>query len=327
MRVGVIGPVGRDKFADNIAETLRSMGQEVTALGPVHPSHQNRYAHNATNLTRMALPSFDERAQRRIAHASLEAECEVVVNIDLRLMPATVKLIKRDGAQAAFWFTDNVSQLGRQLMLLAPYDVLFFKEPHIVDRVRNVLGLPAYYLPEACNPSRHRPVAPAGTEPFLVVPGTMYPYRVRLLDRLIAKGIPMKLYGAGIPRWLGETPTRAVYAGRYVTGDEKAQIYRSAAGVLNTMHPAEVAGVNGRLFQAAGCGAAVINEFRPKLPEVFDVGGEVLAFEDFDELLDRATRLLNEPGLTAQLGDAAARRAHRDHSYERRLTAILERVS
>ena len=54
------------------------------------------------------------------------------------------------------------------------------------------------------------------------------------------------------------------------------------------------------LFQAAGCGAAVLNEFRPKLAEAFDVGKEVLAFHDFDQLLDQATQLLNEPGLTAQ---------------------------
>ena len=227
----------------------------------------------------------------------------------------------------AFWFSDNVSQLGRQLMLLGSYDALFFKEPHIVDRVRANLGLPVYYLPEACNPARHRPAVSAGTEPYLVVPGTMYPYRVRLVDRLIGKGIPVRLFGVGIPRWLGDTPARAVHVGRYVAREEKARVYRSAAGVLNTMHPAEVAGVNGRLFQAAGCGAAVISEFRPVLPEVFDVGHEVLAFDDFDELVDQATRLLNEPGLTGRLGDAASARAHRDHSYERRLTTILEKLS
>jgi len=327
VRVGVIGPVGRDEFADNIGDALRRMGHQVAQLGPVHPSHHNRNLHNATMLSRMALPSLDERAQRRIARAALEADCEIIINIDLRLMPSTVARLKRDGARVAFWFCDAVSQLGRQLMLLAPYDALFFKEPHLVECLRANLGLPVYYLAEACNPGRHRPVVPAGTEPYLVVPGTMYPFRVRLLDRLIAKGVPVKLYGVGIPRWLGETPARSAHAGRYVTREEKAKVYRSAAGVLNTMHPAEVAGVNGRLFQAAGCGAAVLTEFRPKLPEVFAIGDEVLAFGCFDELVDQATRLLNEPGLSARLGDAAARRAHSDHTYEQRLAVILEKVS
>ena len=54
-------------------------------------------------------------------------------------------------------------------------------------------------------------------------------------------------------------------------------MFRSAAGVLNTMHRGEMAGVNERLFQAAGCGAAVLTEFRPTLPELFAIGDEVLA--------------------------------------------------
>jgi spore maturation protein CgeB len=155
----------------------------------------------------------------------------------------------------------------------------------------------------------------------------MYPYRVRLLERLLAKGIPLKVYGAGFPRWLGASSVRDAHTGRCVFREEKARVYRSASGVLSTMHPAEIAGVNGRLFQATGCGAAVLTEFRPAVPELFSVGDEVLAFRDFDELVGQATRLLNETGLTARLGDAAARRAHRDHTYDLRVAAILEKVS
>ena len=90
---------------------------------------------------------------------------------------------------------------------------------------------------------------------------------------------------------------------------------------------AEINGVNARLFEAAGCGAAVLTEFRPTVPELFAVGEEVLVFHDFDDLVEQATRLLSERGLTEQLGDAAARRAHRDHTYDLRVAAILEKLS
>jgi spore maturation protein CgeB len=303
------------------------MGHVVTQLGPAQSSHHNRHIHNVAMLAWEAMPGLDERSQRRITQAASAAECEIIINIDLRVMPETVRRLKLGGARVVFWFPDTVAHLARQLMVLAPYDALFFKEPHIVELLRAHLGLPAYYLPEACNPRWHRPSGPAGTEPYLVAAGTMYPVRVRLLERLMAKGIPLKLYGVGIPRWVGESPTRAALAGRYVSREDKARVFRSAAGVLNTMHPGEVAGVNGRLFQAAGCGAAVLSEFRPKLPEVFALDDEVLAFRDFDELVDQATRLLNETGLTARLGDAAARRAHRDHTYDARLATILQKVS
>jgi spore maturation protein CgeB len=242
-------------------------------------------------------------------------------------MPVVVSQLRRAGVRVVFWFPDPVTSLGRALMLLAPYDALFFKEPHLVERLRATIDLPVYYLPEACNPRWHRPMGPAGTEPYLVVAGNMYPSRVRLLERLIAKGIPLKLYGPGFPRWMGETTARGAHTGRRVYYEEKARIFRSAAAVLNTIHPAEIAGVNGRLFQATGSGAAVLTEFRPVVPDLFTVGDEVLVYHGFDDLIDQATRLLNEAGLTARLGDAATRRAHRDHTYDRRLTTILEQVS
>ena len=112
-----------------------------------------------------------------------------------------------------------------------------------------------------------------------------------------------------------------------VAREEKARVFRSAAGVLNTMQLGEMNGVNARLFEAAGCGAAVLTEFRPTVPELFAVGKEVLAFHDFDDLVEQATRLLSERGLTARLGDAATQRAHRDHTYDLRVTAILEKLS
>ena len=326
-RIGVIGPVGMDRFAENVGDALQRLGHVVTQLGAARPQGHSQLVDRAAGLARQALPHLDERAQDRIVRAALRADCEIIINVDSLLVPSVVTRLRRSGVPVAFWFPDHVANLGRQLMLLAPYDAIFFKEPLLTDRVRAMLDLPVYYLPEACNPRWHRPVIQAGTEPCLVIAGSMYPSRMRLLDRLIAKGIPLRLYGSRFPRWIGETACRAVHTGRYVAREEKARVFRSAAGVLNTMNLAEVNGVNARLFEAAGCGAAVLTDFRSTVPELFEVGNEVLVFHDFDDLVEQATRLLSERGLTARLGDAATQRAHRDHTYDLRVTAILEKLS
>jgi spore maturation protein CgeB len=327
VRIGVIGPPAQDCFADNVVDALQRMGHKVTQLGSARPRYRHQLSNWIAMTARGALPRFDEQAQQGIIRIATDTCCEIVINLDAFLMPGIVGQLAQGGIRTALWFPDHVANIGRQLMLLAPYDALFFKEPHVVEHLRANLGLPVYYLPEACNPRWHRPLIAAGTEPYLVTAGNMYPSRVKLLERLIAKGIPLKLYGSGFPRWLGETSVRRAHTGRYIFREEKARVFRSAVGVLNTLHPAEIAGVNVRLFEAAGCGAAVITEFRPAVSELFAVGEEVLAFHDFDELVDQATRLLNESGLTAALGDAATQRAHRDHTYELRLSSILERLS
>jgi len=316
-----------DHFAQNIVDGLVDGGHVVTPLGAAGSCQSLRIGRRAATLMREVAPSLDEQAQRRIAQKALDASCEVVINIDQRMRPATVERMKRDGIRVAFWYPDAVTNMERQLMLLAPYDAIFFKEPHIVERLRANLDLPVHYLPEACNPHWHLPLSEAGTEPYLVIAGNMYPSRVRLLERLIAKGIPLKLYGAGFPRWLGESSARGAHTGRSVFREDKARVFRSSAGVLNTMYPAEVAGVNARLFEAAGCGAAVLTEFRPTVPKLFSVDQEVLTYHGFDDLLVQASKLLNEPGLGARLGDAAALRAHRDHTYDLRVADILEKLS
>jgi spore maturation protein CgeB len=326
VRVGVIGPFGSDYFADNVGDALQRTGHTVTQLGPARASRGIRLAASARDLARQALPRLDKRYQRHIAETTLKLECEVVISVDAQLMPDIVARLRREGTRTAFWFPDHVSNFGRQLMLLAPYDALFFKEPHIVDHLQATLDLSVFYLPQACNPRWHRPLVAAGVEPYLVVAGNMYPSRVRLLERLMAKGIPLKLYGVGFPRWLGETQVREAHTGSCVFREDKARVFRAAAGVLNTMHPAEISGVNSRLFEAAGCGAAVLTEFRPTVPDLFSVGTEVLAYRNFDELVEQASWLLSEAGLTERLGDAATRRAHRDHTYDLRVAAILEKL-
>ena len=326
MRIGIVGPTWPDSFAVNILDTLPDMGHDPVALGSSY-AVGGPYTSTVVATAMNALPALDERVQRRIVRAARDAECEIVINVEQRLMPEIVGQLRRNGIKVALWFPDALLNMGRQFMLLAPYDAVFVKEPYLVDRLRAVLDLPLFYLPEACNPRWHRPLTTPGSEPHLVIAGNMYPSRIRLLERLRAEGVPLKLFGGGFPRWTGPTPLRAVHAGRCIFAEEKAHAYRSAAGVLNNLHPAEIHGVNARLFEAAGCGAAVLTEYRPTLPELFAIGDEVLAFRDFDELITQARQLLSDRGLSAKLGDAAAARAHECHTYRKRLEVIVEKLS
>ena len=91
MRVGVVGPVAPDSFAENVGDALQRTGHLVTYLGAAHYRHRNRLATGVATVARQALPSLDERVQRAIADTALEAQCEVVINLDAYLMPGVVK--------------------------------------------------------------------------------------------------------------------------------------------------------------------------------------------------------------------------------------------
>ena len=326
MQIGVIGPAGPDDFADDIGDALRRMGHHVAHLGSARARHRAKVLNRVDALVREGLPRLEKQLQRRLVDRAIAKECAVVINVDADLAPEAICRLRHARIRTAFWFPDAVGSLVRQRTLLAPYDALFFKEPHLVDRLKCLLDMPVHYLPEACNPHWHRPIGDAGVERHLVVAGSMYPTRTLLLDRLTASGVPLKLYGRAYPRWNRGPVSASLHTGDYISREGKARVFRSAAGVLNNLNPAEISGMNARLFEAAGCGAAVLTEFRPTLPDLFDIGTELLSFRNFDELLHQSRQLLKDDDLSASFGDAATRRAHTDHTYDKRLTVLLERT-
>lgn len=324
MNIGVIGPVGPDLFAENIIVTLRAMGHSVTALGSVRRRPRRRELQPLQDLAYRSI-TFEQHQQRRLPAAVRQYDLRLVISVESALLPGTVAAIRSAGAQIVLWFPDHLANLDRQLMLLAEYDALFFKDPILVERLVSLLALPVHYLPEACNPMWHRPpmLSPDPTA-HLVLAGNMYPSRVVLLDRLVAAGIPLRLYGYPFARWIPSRPAFSCHTGEMITRADKARIYRSAAGVLNNLHPSELTGVNCRLFEAAGSGGAVLCEDRAALADLFTPGSEVLPFTTFDELVDQARTLLADPEASNAIGDAAARRAHLDHTYELRLARIFD---
>jgi glycosyltransferase involved in cell wall biosynthesis len=169
VRVGVVGATGPDDFATHIVDALVRLGHDpVSAALPLPRTN----AQVITLMARQAVPTLDRRAQQKLARALIRARCDVVINIDLRLMPEVVAGLRDANIRTAFWFPDAVSNLGRQYMMLAPYDALFFKDPHMVAHLSAFRVRAVHYLPEACNPRVHRPDGPAATERHLVVAGS-----------------------------------------------------------------------------------------------------------------------------------------------------------
>lgn len=338
MRVGVVGPVYPDSFAENIAAGLRAIGAAAHLLGSALPRPRNPPLARGVAAVYRASPALSRQAQRRIVERARDLELNLVITVQPVLHPAVVTALRAAGVKTCLWFPDSLANLDRHWVALTPFDAMFFKEPLLVRRMSDVLQLPVQLLPQACNPEWHRiPAGPAEAEStseehgdgpgHVVVAGNLYGTRVRLLSMLLDEGIPLRIYGGKPAPQITDPRIRRAHTGIYVTRSDKARVFRAAVAVLNSMHPTEVEGVNSRLFEAAGCGAAVVTEHRAQVPELFTPESEVRCFRTFDELVGQLKRLLAEPGTGRALGDAAAERAHAEHTYPHRLTRLLEVVS
>jgi spore maturation protein CgeB len=321
-RIGVIGRQSPDDFADNICDSLTAMGIANVRLGWPQISKQYSGLDALLDVARRSV-RVEEFLQRSLVRRASEHECTAILTVEEKTSPHAVRQLRENGLPVALWFPDAVANLGRLQCVLAPYTVMFFKGKGLADRLRATLGVPAHYLPEACNDRWHRSSQPQGVEPVIVVAGNLYSSRVRVVERLHDAGLPLVLYGGRPPRWLSSHSVRQLHTGTYLARQEKADVFRRAAAVLNNLHPGEVDGVNCRLFEAAGSGAVVLAERRAVMQELF-AEDELLPWGTFDELVHQAKAAVDARGGCAAVGDRAARRAHRDHTYEQRLAVILQ---
>ena len=93
---------------------------------------------------------------------------------------------------------------------------------------------------------------------------------------------------------------------------------------LNTNHYAGIGDVNNkRTFELGGMGAFQLTDNRPALNEYFEVGKEVVTFDGRADLKEKVQYYLARPDERQRIAQAAAERAHRDHTFEKRLEVLL----
>jgi len=328
MRIVVSGDIFPDSFARNIVAAAGHMGHWVVSVRE-SPAWGNRSLYGSVlwSILPTVFPHFETRRHGALIKAVRDFQPDLVLVTHGHLPPDVVdRLRKVTTARMALWFPDHLANLSRQYVLASSFDAWFFKDPYMASIFREKLGLNAHYLPEACNPLWHRRTELTEDERQkygcdLVTASNMYYYRARSLEMF--RDYDLRIWGASYPHWL-KSPLRRAYQDIYVAEAEKAKAFNAARIVLNTMHYGEIEGVNCRLFEAAGCGAFQIADWKPALPELFEPEREIVTFRTRRELKEKVDYYLARPEERREIAARACARAHRDHTYEKRLEKMFE---
>jgi spore maturation protein CgeB len=337
----VIGPDYPDSFASNIAAGFRTLGIAATVIDPnagfVRQGTLDAYSTYGLVMTQVSrrVPGAQRiLVNRPIERALLQSTPTLVICTWADFTPHQIERWRNlsPAAKWVFWYPDALSNLGGHQVLLAPYDHLFFKEPYLVDLLASRTRLPVHMLADACNPDHHRTETPASEEERtryacdVAVAGNLYPYRL-LVMAAIPDEVSLHIYGH--PRGAAsagfERIARSV-TGEYVAGRTKALAFGGARIVLNTMHYAEIRGVNVRLFEGTACGGFVLSHTGPELDKYFEPGVEIATYESQADLAAAIHHYLRADDERQQIAKAGQARAHRDHTYQRRLEELLRVV-
>lgn len=332
MKILVYGQVYPDSFARNIIVTLEDMGHTVfrSRAGDMDVGTRRFWLlkYWLYNYAGKLMPSLERKAEDTLIQEVADLQPELVIIPGEQPHPAIIRAIKRAAkCKVVQWMSDQLTSFGRQYILAADYDALFFKDEYVVQFAREKLEKPAYFLPQACNPKWHRrpaALSEADRKKYgcdLTVAGNLYWYRALMLEPFV--GYNMKVWGANAPRWL-ESPVTRFYQHHYVAEEEKAKAMTAAKIVMNTMHYAEILGCNLRLFETAGCGAFQIVDWRPNLYKFLEPEREVVTFHSRRELKEKVDYYLAHDEERQAIADRAYARAHAEHTYRHRLTQLLE---
>jgi spore maturation protein CgeB len=328
MKIIVVGPQFPDSFAYSIAANLAAMGHIVEAVDGIPAAHHRSRAANwiRVNLSRGA-PYFENKRFRSVVDLARELQPDLILVTFAGVPPQTIQELKDiSGALVVCWYVDSIVNLDRQYLLASPYDAVFAKEPFLVRALEEKLEVRAHYLPECCNPLAYERAvltdedrAKFGCD--LVAMGTLHYYRARMLE--LFEGYDLKIWGRNAPPWLLSS-AKSKYMNSYVTESEKAKAMCAAKIALTTIHCSEIEGVNGALFQTAGCGAFQIADWKPALCELFEPETEIVTFHTREELKEKVDYYLAHPQERQEIADRAYVRARNEHTYQHRLTKMLE---
>ncbi len=203
------------------------------------------------------------------------------------------------------------------------YDLIVTSLPNYVSRFRQ-RGVRAYYNRLGFAPRVLAEVPETERRLSVTFVGTLSAHhaeRIRLLE-FLASRTELNIWGMGIDEVSEASPLRACYRGQ-AWGREMFSIFRRSQIVVN--QHIGIAGEyanNMRLYEATGCGAALVTDRKMNLPELFDVGSEVLDYGDAQECLAKIEDLLADAGRSANIGRAGQARTCREHTYLRRTAEL-----
>jgi SAM-dependent methyltransferase/tetratricopeptide (TPR) repeat protein len=207
-------------------------------------------------------------------------------------------------------------------------DIVVSSFPHFVERFRSV-GVTAYYQPLAFEPRVLQSLVkfaydkrPVGCS-FV---GGISPYHgngYQLLETL-AVNVPIDFWGYGAETLPPESAIRKSHHGE-VWGREMFYVLGASKITVNRhIDVAENYANNMRMFEATGCGALLITDYKDNLNELFDIGKEVVAYRSPEECVELIKYYLGHPDEAEAIAKAGQERTLREHSYRLRMVKTAE---
>lgn len=313
-----------DNFEDNVSFTLKAMGHEVLTMNKPNARSARKFNYWKGLFFQKAFPNELSSQEKWLLKTIKDFKPDIVLCLTQILMPEVLKKVKALGIKTIAWWGDTAANMPKMGLVCEGWDYVFLKDAFAVRKLKS-LNINAHYLPEAMNPAWHNKYYKTKGD-HLVFVGNAYNYRNYLITKLVKSRVaPVKLFGSYPPLWSSPEVISA-YQNREVTRQEKSFEFGQSLACINSTAMSEFNSLNCRAFEVAGAGGLQILEFREAVTDCFEPDKEILTYSEWDELISLIEKAKMEPVWADTIRENGYKRAHADHTYEKRLKHILQLV-
>jgi len=275
-------------------------------------------------------------AQCAVARA-MDIKADLVFSVAQSPMtPAALREFRNLKIPTAFWFVEDRHLFPYWKEYAPLYDHFFvIQQAEFLDELKSLNVKNARYLPCAAHPSMHHPVrlSPAEAETYrsdISFVGAGYYNRHQLFLKL--SDFDFKIWGQ---EWNLKSPLGRIVQrkGERIMPEEYVKIFSASRINLNLHSSPTHQGVNPhgdfvnpRTFELAACKAFQLVDYRSLLPELFEIGKELITFRDVTELREKIPYFLDRRDERAEIASRAQARVLREHTYAHRMTTMLQTI-
>ncbi|MBU0751001.1 MAG: glycosyltransferase [Gammaproteobacteria bacterium] len=211
-----------------------------------------------------------------------------------------------------YWGSKVAGMWDGTYPLIPHIDLTLTAAPEAVGWYRKEGGV-ALYFPEASDPEIFHPMPDLPKIHDVSFVGVRYGIRERIVNALRQAGVSVSAYGTG---WEG---------GR-IANENVPKLFAQSKivlGVGTIGHCDDFFALKLRDFDAPMSGSCYLTHDNSDLHHLYDVGTEIATYTCVDDCVEKARSMLSDKVRINLIGEAARRRACRDHSWDRRLSDLL----
>lgn len=318
-------------ITEYIERAVEALGHEIIAID------EGRYLFPGRLRQRLAfLENIDIRHfNARVLHEA--GECNPHVALMLggeRIQRETIERLSRRGIVTTLWTVDAPVAFEPVLRSAAAYDHVFCQGTEAIEILQGVGIASARWLPMACDPEFHQPVALTASEQTryahdVVFVGSHYPERETWFEAL--SGVDLAIWGPGWEKVRDESPLKRSLRGAHTPPLAWGKIY-SAAQIVLSVHFQDPEGrfavhqASPRVFEAMACGAFVITDRQRDVLALFREGEHLVMADEPEELREKVRYYLDHAGERERIARRGREEVIRRHTYIQRLESLLGAV-